>query len=917
MPQDKEHEIRLQFLEEAQEYLSAIESSIIGLSAAAAIDQQQLDPALRAAHSIKGGAAMMEFQTLSHLAHRLEDVFKGLPTSQPLSPEVEMLLLSGVDCLRQVSEFNRRQQEISQQWLTEQVEPVFDQLEQQLGVLPVAPAAPILLEAGQDEMMAMIFETEVEDYLQRLEALLANPEQPDLATEVATMAQELGELGEMLQLPAFNSLCSSIGQNLAANPEQAAAIAQLATLAWRRSQAAIIAGEVETLPTQIEFGDRSAASAVPALTSTEVEASAENAVIAPPTVTNLAELKLDLAATNTGSDTGENTVRVPLKQLEQLNDLFGELTIERNGITLYLERLRNTVRIMERRFRRVQQSHVRIQTAVDKQEFLSEHSTPAAPATAADLHLLSQEMTQNLLQLQEATDDIDLILKDADQTNDELNWTAKQLQTCITQLRMRPLSDLLGRFPRALRELSLQYGKQVELQIQGDSTLIDRSILEALSDPLMHLLRNAFDHGIESPDIRRSQGKPEQGVIKITAAYAGNQTIITFSDDGSGIDLAKVRARAQQLGLDPVALAAASKADLLSLIFAPGFSTASTVTTLSGRGVGMDVVRTNLSQIRGEIKVDTELGKGTTFILSVPFTLSVARVLLVESKGMLLAFPNQAIAEMVLLNSEQILTAAGTEVLSWQGQLVPLIRLSQWLKFRHRQFSSDSAAQPMMNAPTVLIVAQGQEWIGLQVDRCWGEQEVALRPIEGATLAADSRIRAIAMPPGFTGCTILGDGRVVPLVSTLELLQWIASQQALEQSAAPTPTSTAALPQQTILVVDDSLNIRRFLSLHLEKAGYRVEQAEDGQAALAKLLNGLHPQAVICDVDMPQLNGYEFLSQVKSNPALQQLPIILLTSRSSPLERQQALDLGAIAFFSKPCNKQELLHALAQVVPLV
>jgi chemosensory pili system protein ChpA (sensor histidine kinase/response regulator) len=244
----------------------------------------------------------------------------------------------------------------------------------------------------------------------------------------------------------------------------------------------------------------------------------------------------------------------------------------------------------------------------------------------SDLHLLSMEVMETIVQIQEVTSDIGLSLEDTDSTARELNQTAKQLQTNLTRIRMRPLSDLVGRFSRALRDLSLQYGKLVELKVLGKGTLIDRSILEALSDPLMHLVRNAFDHGIEDPATRQAQGKPAQAVIEIKAAHRGNQTIITVSDDGNGINLNKIRARAEAMGLDAGLLAAASEDELLSLIFEPGFSTADQVTALSGRGVGMDVVRNNLKQIRGDIRVDTQPGRGTTFTLTVPFTLSVARV---------------------------------------------------------------------------------------------------------------------------------------------------------------------------------------------------------------------------------------------------------------------------------------------------
>ncbi|HEY9844815.1 MAG TPA: response regulator, partial [Candidatus Caenarcaniphilales bacterium] len=338
---------------------------------------------------------------------------------------------------------------------------------------------------------------------------------------------------------------------------------------------------------------------------------------------------------------------------------------------------------------------------------------------------------------------------------------------------------------------------------------------------------------------------------------------------------------------------------------------------------GMDVVRTNLKQARGEIKVDTTLQVGTTFTLSVPFTLSVVRVLLVESNGMLLAFPTDAIEEMLLLKSEQIFTTAGSEVLNWEDSMVPLVRLGQRLAFYCPRKPADTEAVPIMNVPTVLIVGEGSQVVGIQVDRCWGEQEVAIRQVEGS----------IALPASFSSCTILGDGQVVPLVNAPALLQAIAqpdgsphsssrpvepplTSSSLEQVDPPTnPGLTSSRSRKdTILVIDDSINVRRFLALTLEKAGYQVEQAKDGQDAVEKLLSGLQVQAVTCDIEMPRLDGYGFLARIRANPAFQQLPIAMLTSRSGDKHRQLAMNLGATAYFSKPFKEQELIQTLQQLI---
>jgi len=1154
MSQDKEREIQLQFLEEAQEYLDTIESVLLGL-AGSHIDGQQMDAVLRAAHSVKGGAGMMGYQTLSQLAHRLEDSFKVMKAqrnSLEVDSSLESLLLSAVDRLRHVLTLNRQGVDVDEQWVESIGNPIFDQLHDRLGD-PVADDAATMLGAEDGtNVAALLFETEVEGCLNRLEGVLADPQAPCLGEELEIMAQELGGLGEMLQLEAFTQLCESVIHHLSQAPEKVKEIASHALAAWKRSQALVLVGQVGSLPTQLdgllestaprtqpvtrltpieaveefdisevfaaEFDSESSFSfddfdpvtdeepalvsrhtsdveqesstddvfdprvvvpdlntsvseeilvrestqretveehdlgevfaaefdspksfplhsfdrdteATPTLASVEgddvfdprVAASTPHAPLSRKVQTNLGEVpaadvtwrevKPEAAGATQPKEALENTVRIPVRQLDRLNDLFGELTIQRNGLGLHLGRLRNLIESLTRRVSTLEQSNLRLRTAYDtvatqavreetggwsassrggwgpreaggeahlRPELLSSTSPdPASPGTPSnplldsalsinsrfdalemdrysDIHLLSMEVMETIVQIQEVTSDIGLNIEDTDSTARELNQTAKQLQTNLTRLRMRPLSDLVGRFSRALRDLSLQYGKQVELKVYGKGTLIDRSILEALNDPLMHLVRNAFDHGIESPATRASQGKPPQGSIEIKAAHRGNQTIITISDDGNGINLNKIRARAEEMGLDAELLAAASEDELLSLIFEPGFSTADRVTDLSGRGVGMDVVRNNLKSIRGDIRVDTTPGQGTTFTLTVPFTLSVARVLLVESNGMLLAFPTDVVEEILLLNALEVLTTPGSEVLKWEGEMVPLTRLTEWLTFYCPRRITTPEGVPSIDSPTVLMITQGDQLHGIQVDRCWGEREVAIRQVEGT----------LTMPPGMSSCTILGDGKVVPLADIASLLRWIASCDSASKSdsgerasgtwAAPTLMSSAltsyvnhlsepglpntgepqGLPTQlgtaynaqtpawsvpqsrkdTILVVDDSINVRRFLALALEKAGYMVEQAKDGQDAVEKLVGGLHVEAVICDIEMPRLDGYGFLARIKSDPAYERLPIAMLTSRSGEKHRQLAMTLGAAAYFSKPYNERELLRTLRQII---
>lgn len=978
----KEVEIQMQFLEEATDYLNTLEAILLEIESNNRIPPEKINTALRATHSIKGGAAMMGFRELSDLAHRLEDCFKVLKThknSLELDTELQSLLFEGVDWLRQIVELHFQGNAIDQEWLSTFCYPVFAQLHQRLGDPTWEDAATILSpEDDGQNIIPLLFETEVEGYLQQLETLLQcvyggsphsslsvqHQEQSQLKQKVANMAADLGGLGEMLQIKAFVQLCDSVIKYLetACHPSEIEQIARAALAAWRRSQALVLTNQLSCLPTELDL-DRFAAIEKETIAlgydtlvakfanESNPQSTYQTTVlssIAEPTDSKfVAQAKVSPHTATKERETSENTVRVPSKQLEQINDLFSELIIQRNGLNLQIEKLHKLVKTLHQRVQMLERENKQLRVAYDR------IATKGAIASSAihgntdelaldytykdqnrenkfdvleidrynELHLLFQEVMETVVQVQEITADIQLSLEDTDQIARKQNKTSKQLQRKLTQLRMRPLSDIVDRFKRAVRELSVEYGKNVHLQIHGANTLVERSILEALNEPLMHLVRNAFDHGIEDAATRRALGKLEQGLIEITAAHQGNRTIITIRDDGRGIAADKIRARALAMGLDEHLLAQASDEELLSLIFEPGFTTCEQVTALSGRGVGMDVVRKNLKKIQGDIKIETAVGVGTTFILSVPLSFSVARVLLVESSRMLLAFPTDAIVEIFLLANEHVVSMANGQAVNWQGNILPLINLNSYLKFHCPRYDLPNLdAPPTINTTSVLIVGDKNQPQAVQIDRCWGEVEVAIRRVEGS----------IPLPAGFSNCTILGDGRVVALVNVGELLYKITTGEHTSKTNQLSPTkrlktvflnrfepqTTQPLPKPkgTVLIIDDSINVRRFLALTLEKGGYRVEQAKDGQDALEKLQAGLQVQAIICDIEMPRVDGYSFLGRVKSNEQLKNIPVTMLTSRSSDKHRQLAMQLGAVAYFSKPYNEQQLLRTLEEII---
>jgi len=926
MVDEQEWKIRLQFLDEARDYLGEIESEVIGMSDRG-LPRQSIDKVLRAAHSVKGGAAMMGFEPLSEIAHRIEDSFKVLRIGKSeITTEVEGLLLKVIDTMGQVATKHKQQLKIEPIWLEENALLPFTRLQELLGELSSQDeTAALSVEAGQD-MHILMFETEVDMCLQRLERVLADRDTKVLREEFSIASQELGCLGEILDLPAFVTLCEGITETLATATDNLREVAIAALDFWRRSQALVLVNQFALLPAQFSITPSiDTASITDLLLDESIDASIEMPVSPLPT---------EIPSISTEAEADEVTVRIPVRYLKTLGDLVGGLNAERNGMRSQLQRMRDLVQLLGLRVNGLEQSNTQLRETYDRVATSYEPlvtvgdrrsngvGSSEASSTFAnrfdllemdrygEMHILSREIMDSVVQLQEVSTDIDTALSDTETTERELGRAALQIQTAIGQARMRLLDDILGRFPRMLRELSLTHGKQVELVVRGSSTLVERSMLEVLEAPLLHLVRNAFDHGIENPSTRVDRGKSPKGKIEIAAGYRGNQTVITVSDDGGGIDSAKVLTKALEMGLSQMELDHASDAELLDLIFEPGFSTVDRVTTLSGRGVGMDIVRSNLRSLGGNVRVETDLGKGTTFTLTVPMSLSITRVLLVESNGLMIGVPTSSIEEMMLLSTLEIhanpqtgMDAGRTlEVFDWEGYSVTLLRLSDRLNFTRPPQQIENITTPIVDQPLVLVVASDNIPFAFQVDRYWGEQEVTTRRIQSH----------FPLPEGFSGCAVLGGGRIVPLVDLDQLMAWSFSTDVV-----PSRNRSLALGTRdrrtTVMVVDDSINVRRFLAMTLEKAGFRVEQAKDGQEAIEKLQIAKNVGAVVCDIEMPRLDGFGFLAQSRADQNSKDIPVIMLTSRSGIKHRDLAMRLGASAYFSKPFKEQELLSTLSQL----
>lgn len=960
---DTEQQLQQSFLEASQEDFNQLETSILGLSSKGG-EPQTLDRALRSAHSLKGSAGMMGFSALSTVAHQLEDYLKILRLrfeTRAIAVEIETLLLQAIDCLRQINQRYLTHTTVDDAWLAELQEPIFAGLRDRLGELTEADEDALLARETQADVPAMMFASGVSETLEQFSTQIENLSSRQLKKQLAATASKLADLGRMRRIQEFVSLCNSIREQSETVPLfEIGALARLAYDTWNRSQTLIQLGRLDNLPDRLDLSELPTDAEeidVPDLGnldlselgdisgSGELFADADELLSAAGTISDDALPDADELLVAAGAvpddalpeadelfaipepepeseaianQPATTTTRVPVEQLQQISSLAGKLLQERNAIALRLAQVQEASRMMRKRIGRLETFDRQLRQWYD----LLSTETANVPGSSrdstsldalredfdrleldnySDIHLFAQAHMETLVQLLEAMSDIDLGLQEIGQASKELQFATRDLQKNVTRIQVRPFADVVGRLPRMVRDLCVQYGKQVELVVEGDRTPVDRVVLDALGNPLNHLVRNAFDHGIEPPEIRRAAGKPASGTITLRATNRGDRTAIVVADDGRGIDPSKIRQRLQNLGLSAPEVGQMRDLEILDAIFEPGFSTSDTVTELSGRGVGLDVVRANLEAIRGNVSVETQLGRGTTFTIDVPRSLSALRVAILESTNLVFAVALSAIAAM--LRGAEIQTTPDGQLL-WQEAIVPLTRLEDHLRYSRRADKPfEMEGRPALDRELVLIVGRPGAYRGLHAKRFWGRQEAILRPVQSP----------VPLPPGVTGSVLLADGRPIPLVEPLELVEWIERTARLAPVVAPSAPSPEAIGK-TILVVDDAVNVRRYLALALGRAGYQVEQAKDGREAVEKLLGGLVVSAAICDIEMPRLDGFGVLEAIAGRSEFRTLPIVMLTSRSSDKHRQFAFNLGAAAYFSKPYNERELLDTLARLV---
>ncbi len=604
-------------------------------------------------------------------------------------------------------------------------------------------------------------------------------------------------------------------------------------------------------------------------------------------------------------------LRVRADVIDRLVNEAGEVAIARARVEGELRSLKaNLLELTSSVIRlrtQVREIEIQAESQIQSQMQMQEQAHGEFDPLEFDRYTRFQELTRSLA---EGINDVSTVqqsllrnLDDADAALLAQARMSRDVQQRLFAIRTVPFGSLSERLYRVLRNTARELDKRANLEINGTQVELDRSVLEKLVGPLEHLLRNALDHGIESREARRAAGKSETGEIALTVRQVGNEVVIDLADDGAGIDYERVRERAVSQGLLS-STATPTEAQLAELLFAAGFSTATRVTQISGRGIGMDVVRSEIGALGGRVEITSARGAGTRFVMTLPLTLAVAQAVMVRAGGRLWALPAPMVEQVQQVKAQALLDIYIQRKVEWQGRTYPFHYLPRLL--------GDTVHNPETRRYNpVLLLRSGQSYAAVHVDEMVGNQEVVVKNI-GPQLARVS---------GISGATVLGSGEIVLIINPVQLagrtdiprFEPDGADRAIgDRPRAPVaPVST----QPLVMVVDDSLTVRKITSRFLTRAGFAVATSKDGVDAL-QVLGEQSPDVILLDIEMPRMDGFEFAKTIKSDPRYSSIPIIMITSRTAEKHRNRAAELGVDLYLGKPYQEDELLGHLRDMTGL-
>jgi two-component system chemotaxis sensor kinase CheA len=590
----------------------------------------------------------------------------------------------------------------------------------------------------------------------------------------------------------------------------------------------------------------------------------------------------------------DETIRVSVNKLDALMNQFGELL----GAKIRAERRLTEVREMQIFVAEWQKDWQGLRSQYNRLVRNGHSVMPALNGYGKDVAALLDFVAQTQEQLRAFNVQSNTLYRQLSNDTMRLSLVIDELQEEIKRVRMLPLHTITAAFGRMVRDLAREQNKRISLTIRGGEIELDKRVLEQIKDPLIHLLRNAVDHGLETLEERRQVGKPGEGRITLSASQHGNNVVITVGDNGNGLDLSAIRQAAVRRGI-----LSRSEAERLSdeeaktLVFNSGLSTSEIITDISGRGVGLDVVRQNIEELHGTLDVSFEPGQGTTFTMTLPLTLASSRGLLVKVGEQVFALPHSTVERMLHIKRDDVARVEGQEAITYQGKPVALAWLADLLELPSGSLQTDHL--------TVVIVGVAEKRLGLIVDELVGEQEIVMKSLG----------KQLARVGGVAGATVLGSGQVILVLHTADLVKLAARTRSRTRTLAEDGHYTKQTKRKTILVVDDSITTRTLEKNILEAAGYRVKLATDGQEALGTLASDGLPNLIISDINMPRLDGFGLAGRVKQDKRYTDIPVILVTSLDSPADKARGIEAGADAYIVKSSFDQgNLLETIEQLV---
>lgn len=784
---DDMQEIMEDFLIEAFEMIEQLDQDLVELENNPQ-DLELLNRIFRVAHTIKGSSSFLNFDTLTHLTHNMEDVLnKARKGELKLSHEIMDVVLPSIDLMK---------------------------------ALLIS-----IRDNGTDENSGI----DISESVKKLQAI-SNEKSDSIPTQTSNETKKTTQdTAPEVQNPSTsnNPLADEPDLDYSNMSEQEVE-AEIARLLQKRQEA--------------DKQKRSEKKKTQSQTTSEETQQTQKSEPSQTPTPKKPENPKKADESKTPSTGVEQTVRVDVRRLDSLMNLIGELVLGKNRL----------IRI-----------YGDVEERYDGEKFL-------------------EELNQVVSSISTVTTD---------------------LQLAVMKTRMQPVGKVFNKFPRMVRDLSRELGKNIDLIITGEETELDKSIVEEIGDPLIHIIRNSCDHGIEVPEVRKNAGKAETGTVELKAYNEGNHIVIEISDDGKGLDPDMLKQKAIEKGIITEREAdAMSDKEAFGIIFKPGFSTAKNISNVSGRGVGMDVVKTNIEKLNGLIEIESEKGVGTTQKLKIPLTLAIIQALLVGVQEEYYAIPLSSVLETVRVSQDEIYTVDGKSVLRLRDEVLSLVRLADIFKV--------DAILEATNEVYVVIIGLADQKIGVIVDYLIGQEEVVIKSL-GYYLKNTT---------GIAGATVRGDGKITLIVDVAAMMDMaknvkVSINKLIDEAEASRAKNSPS--DYIVLAIDDSSTDRAIMKKCLKPLGVTVLEASNGLEGLDIVKNSEKtPDAVLVDIEMPRMDGYSFAAEVRKYNKFKNIPLIAVTSRTSKTDRMRGVESGMTEYITKPYTPEYLANVVKRNIKL-